>query len=69
MPHRQRLEEGEQDRFEHGVSTVLFVNLREIAHGDAAMMLAEAQANLFKAHADYQAALAVPIEIADSPVD
>ncbi|MGY6274572.1 TolC family protein [Methylomonas sp. MgM2] len=58
----QQLEEGEQQRFELGATTLLFVNLREIAHGDAAMTVAEAQANLFKAHADYQAALGMPVE-------
>ncbi|MCQ8103645.1 TolC family protein [Methylomonas sp. SURF-2] len=58
----RQLEEGEQSRFDLGDSTLLFVNLREIAQGDAALMAAEAQANLFKAHADYQAALGAPID-------
>lgn len=58
----QQLEQGEQSRFELGDSTLLFVNLREIANGDAALMAAEAQANLFKAHADYQAVLGMPIQ-------
>ncbi|MDD2762025.1 MAG: TolC family protein [Methylomonas sp.] len=62
----QQLEEGEQNRFELGASTLLFVNLREIAHGDAAMMVAETQANSFKAHADYLAALGTPVETLDS---
>jgi len=57
----QQLEQGERERFELGESTVLFVNLREIAHGDAALMAAEATNTLFKAHADYQAALAINI--------
>jgi len=61
----QRLEQGEQTRFELGDSTLLFVNLREIAHGDAALMAAEAQNQLFKAHADYQAALGNPIQTPD----
>lgn len=61
----QKLEEGEQSRFELGDSTLLFVNLREIANGDAALMAAEAQSQLFKAHADYQAALGTPIQLAD----
>ena len=65
----QQLEEGEQQRFDLGVTTLLFVNIREIAHGDAAITLAQAQANLFKAHADYQAALGSPIEIVDSLTD
>ena len=65
----QQLEEGEQQRFELGATTLLFVNLREIAHGSAAVTVAEAQANLFKAHADYQAALGSPIEIVDSLTD
>lgn len=56
----QRLEQGERTRFELGDSTLLFVNLREIAGGDAALMEAEAAAALFKAQADYQAALGVP---------
>lgn len=58
----QQLASGEQDRFDLGESTLLFVNLREIANGDAALMAAEAQANLFKAHANYQAALGEPIQ-------
>ena len=61
----QQLEQGEQSRFELGESTLLFVNLREIANGDAALMAAEAQANLFKAHADYQAALGMPMQTND----
>ncbi len=61
----QQLEQGEQSRFDLGESTLLFVNLREIANGDAAMMAAEAQANLFKAHADYEAALGSPIDLKD----
>jgi outer membrane protein TolC len=65
----QQLEQGEQSRFDLGESTLLFVNLREIANGDAAMMAAEAQANLFKAHADYQAALGTPIELNESMTD
>jgi outer membrane protein TolC len=57
-----QLEQGERDRFELGESNLLFVNLREIAHGDAALMAAEAASTLFKAHADYQAALALEIQ-------
>lgn len=55
----QQLEEGERTRFELGDSTLLFVNLREIANGDAKMQIAEAATSLFKAYADYQAALAI----------
>jgi outer membrane protein TolC len=61
----QQLEQGEQNRFELGESTLLFVNLREIAHGDAQLMAAEAQSILFKAHADYEAALGMPIRLTD----
>ena len=53
----QKLEEGERTRFDLGASTLLFVNLREIAYGDAALLAAEAASNLFKGYADYQAAL------------
>jgi len=54
-----QLEEGEQTRFNLGETTLLFVNLREIAHGDAALQVAEAASVLFKAYADYQAILAI----------
>ena len=54
----QKLEEGERTRFDLGDSTLLFVNLREIAHGDAKLQVVEATNNLFKAYADYQAILA-----------
>jgi len=57
----RQLEQGERERFELGESTVLFVNLREIAHGDAALMAAEATSTFLKANADYQAALALSI--------
>ena len=53
----QKLEEGERTRFELGDSTLLFVNIRELANGDAALLAAEAASNLFKGYADYQAAL------------
>ena len=53
----QQLEEGERTRFELGDSNLLFVNLREIANGDAALLATEAASNLFKGHADYLAAL------------
>ncbi len=57
-----QLQQGEQTRFELGDSTLLFVNLREIAHGDAALMAAEAQNHLLKAHADLEAALGTPVK-------
>jgi outer membrane protein, heavy metal efflux system len=53
----EQLEEGERTRFELGESTLLFVNLREIASGDAALLYAEATASLFRSYADYQATL------------
>lgn len=57
----QQLEVGERTRFELGETTLLFVNLREIATGDAWLQAADAACNLFKAHADYQATLAIPL--------
>lgn len=65
----EQLQQGEQSRFELGDSSLLFVNLREIANGDAILKAAEAQANLFKAHADYQAALGFPVDIHDAMLD
>ncbi|MBS3963582.1 MAG: TolC family protein [Methylomonas sp.] len=50
-----QLEDGEQTRFALGESTILFVNLREIAAGDAAIMVIDANNTLFKAHVDQQA--------------
>ncbi len=55
----EQLEDGEKTRFELGESTLLFVNLREIATGDAALLYAEATASLFRSYADYQAILGV----------
>jgi len=57
----ERLEDGERTRFELGETTLLFVNLREIATGDAMLQAAEAATALFKAHADYRATLALPL--------
>lgn len=57
----EQLEDGERTRFELGDTTLLFVNLREIAAGDATLQAAEAANALFKAHADYQATLALPL--------
>ncbi|MDP3839555.1 MAG: TolC family protein [Methylococcales bacterium] len=56
----QQLEDGERTRFELGETTLLFVNLREIANGDAALLSAEATSNLLKGLADYRAALGKP---------
>ena len=53
----EELENGERERFDLGASNILFVNMRELATGDAAIMAIEASSNLFKAHADYLAAL------------
>lgn len=55
----EQLEDGERTRFELGESTLLFVNLREIAKGDAALLYAETTASLFRSVADYQAVLGV----------
>lgn len=60
----QQLEEGEKTRFELGDTTLLFVNLREIATGDAMLQAADASSSLFKAEADYQASLATPLSLA-----
>lgn len=57
----EQLEDGERIRFDLGATTLLFVNLREIAAGDATLQAAEAANALFKAHADYQATLALPL--------
>jgi cobalt-zinc-cadmium efflux system outer membrane protein len=59
----KQLEEGEQSRFDLGESTLLVVNLREMAHGDAALAAAEAAGALYKAHADYQAAIGNQIRL------
>jgi hypothetical protein len=40
---------------------MLFVNLREIATGDARLQAADAAVSLYKAHADLQATLAEPL--------
>jgi outer membrane protein, heavy metal efflux system len=55
----EQLADGEKTRFELGESTLLFVNLREIAKGDAALQYADATASLFRSYADYQAILGV----------
>ena len=61
----KQLEVGERTRFELGDTTLLFVNLREIAAGDALLQAAEAANSLFKAHADYEATLATPLMVVD----
>lgn len=53
----RKLEDGERERFELGDSTLLVVNLREIAHGDAALLLADALASAQRAQADFLAAI------------
>lgn len=55
----RQLAEGEQTRFELGDSSLLIVDMRELANGDAAMAEAEALGAFFKAMADYRAALGV----------
>ena len=59
----RQLETGERERFDLGETSLLFVNLRELASGDASLQVADAAAGLFKAHADYQAILANPLTI------
>lgn len=55
----RQLAEGERTRFELGDTTLLLVDMRELAHGDAALAEAEALTAFFKAMADYRAALGV----------
>lgn len=55
------LAEGERNRFALGESTLLFVNLRELAYGDAELQVAETQSQWFKSWADYQAVLALDL--------
>ncbi len=61
----EQLAEGEKTRFDLGESTLLFVNLREIAKGDAALQYAEATASLFRSYADYQAVLGIQEQLND----
>jgi cobalt-zinc-cadmium efflux system outer membrane protein len=53
----EHLETGERTRYEMGDSTLLVVNLREIASGDAALLKADATIAERKAQADLHAAL------------
>jgi len=58
--HREtavRMEEGERTRYELGDSNLMFVNQRELASGDAAILTAEALNSFFKSLADYRYAL------------
>lgn len=52
-----QLEAGERARLELGDSSLLLVNLRELASGDAAITEADALATFFKSEADYRAAM------------
>ena len=52
-----QMEEGERTRYELGDSTLMFVNQRELASGDAALLAAEALNSFFKSLADYRYAL------------
>lgn len=63
----EQLEQGERNRFELGESTLLFVNLREIASGDAALMYADVTASLFKSYADYRATLGLQEQHVEYP--
>lgn len=54
----KKLEQGERERFSHGDSTLLFVNLREQATVDAAIRELEALADYRKSLASLRAALA-----------
>jgi outer membrane protein TolC len=54
-----QLVEGERTRFELGDSTLLLVDMRELANGDAAIAEAEALSAFYKAMADYRAAMGV----------
>ena len=54
--HRAALAELERTRFERGDGTLLFVNLREQAAADAALLELEALAEYHRAAADLRAA-------------
>lgn len=54
-----RMEAAERRKFELGDSTILIVNLREIAAIEAELNLIEARGDYFKAQADYHAAIAI----------
>lgn len=58
--HREtalQMEEGERSRYELGDSNLMFVNQRELASGDAAILAAEALNSFHKSVADYRFAL------------
>ncbi len=52
----KRLAEAERQRFKEGVSTLVIVNLREIAEANAAVLRVQALAESHQAYADLQAA-------------
>ncbi len=54
----RKLEDGERTRFLHGDSTLLIVNIREQATGDAAIREVDALLEYYRAKADYQTSLA-----------
>ncbi|MFN3429909.1 MAG: TolC family protein [Candidatus Sericytochromatia bacterium] len=56
----RRLEAAERDRFTLGEGTLFLVNLREQATADAASRLVDAQVDLHKSWATYQAAVGLP---------
>jgi len=51
------VEDGEAERLKQGASTVLFVNLRELATFDAQTLVVDALFEYARAHAEYRAAL------------
>ena len=58
--HREtalQMEEGERSRYELGDSNLMFVNQRELASGDAAILVADAYSSFHKSVADYRYAL------------
>lgn len=61
------MEQAERKRLLLGDSNILFVNLRETATFDAALLEVEALAEYFRAVADYRAALALDADIGPDP--
>ncbi len=58
--HREtalQMEEGERSRYELGDSNLMFVNQRELASGDAAILVADAYSSFHKSVSDYRYAL------------
>lgn len=64
-----KLEQAERTRFNLGESTLLFVNLREQASADAALIEAEAMGAWLRAQADFRAALGGVSDDDTIPVD